>query len=228
MMPVKENIKAVHNTTWKPLLLIILATLATIIVVVLLGEQYGVSVAHLTQDPAAATGYPAYIGFVSQFGLILWSATAMASLLAYWVCHGTNTDEFPFDISPTFLLSSASLTILLGVDDAFMLHDRIFPEFGVHELFFYILYGSAGIGYLLIFLRTILRTEFLLLLSALALFALSVFTDLLFEVGESPLWFEDGTKGIGILCWFFYHIRTSAMVLEALSHANTRSAPSGT
>jgi len=105
-----------------------------------------------------------------------------------------------------FILLGGLISLVLLLDDFFMLHTYIYPIYlGVNEKAVLVFYGMPIPYYLVIFRKIIRKTELLFILLAVFFFALSVLVDLL---PESFLpWhhiLEDGPKLIGIVSWFEY------------------------
>lgn len=195
--------------------------------VFILGAQYGVSIRDLTRDPAAITGYPAYVGFVSQLGIMAWSAAFAICALGYTVLtsRAQRAVRGQNRILRLFLFCSALLTLLLGVDDAFMLHERVYPHLNIPDIAVSGIYAGAALVYLIAFARIIIGTEFLLLFAALGFFALSVGTDFIFPPKDSPFWIEDGAKMTGILCWLGYYLRSVTGFLSAEMAVSNQARP---
>jgi hypothetical protein len=87
---------------------------------------------------------------------------------------------------------------------------------GLHPGTVFAAYALVVVIYLIRFRNTILQTEFLLLLTALGFFGLSIVTDLLsIHVPEKFLYLvEDGSKLLGIVGWFVFFTRVSLKHLQ--------------
>ena len=157
----------------------------------------------LTNDLAAIAKLPIYAGILSQAGILLWSATA--AICMYSVQFITKVEH------KTFIRASVYITLLLGLDDAFMFHETLFPSLGIHQKIVFLAYGVMMLYYLYKFHKLILTTDFLLFSLALGWFGLSMFIDN-FIRDVSPYitkLMEDGTKFIGVVTWLVYFSRTS-------------------
>jgi hypothetical protein len=171
--------------------------------VVVASTQMGVSLAMFTRDPASVAQIHPFIGVVSNFGVMLWIFR-----------HSLNETRFA-----TFLLCSGLLTILLLLDDFFLLHEFIFPHyFGVSEKIVFLGYGGLMICWMVTFRKCILKTEYLILLIALGFFGLSLFIDVFQHriqsfIGNSRILFEDGFKLLGIVGWLGYFLRCCLLQL---------------
>lgn len=181
----------------------------------------GIPVAHLLKDPGALRPGPWYLGAVSYVGILLWCAAAAICLFARGLVRDPDREELR-----RFLLASALLTSLLGLDDLFMLHDVVAPEyFGVSEKAVVLAYGLAALGYVARFRRTVLKTEYFLLLLAGGFFALSVGIDAM-DVDDSRfLLVEDGAKLAGITAWLSYLAHCSAEAIREGMAAASRPEP---
>ena len=207
-----------------PVIALIFATsFALIGAVVSLSRWTGVPMSFLTSDPAAINNTPASVGFVSNIGLFLWSATAAICLFSAALIaqskRGTKQVKF--------LGGFGLLTLVLNLDDTFLLHERILPDhFGIPEEVVYLTYMGVTLCLLMRFRRQILEHEPLLLAFALCFFALSILTDVSPFRGPLPSIVEASTKLVGILSWLAYFSRTAArIVLTQLSRStadNTR------
>lgn len=116
-----------------------------------------------------------------------------------------------------FLFISALVTCILMVDDLFLFHERVFPDYlHIRQRIVYLAYIILIIVYLLYFYQIILRTDFTFLFLAFVFFAVSVSIDLISEFIWIPelFFFEDGIKFLGILSWATYYIRTCFQVMS--------------
>lgn len=161
---------------------------------------------NLTRDPVAILDAPIYTGFLSQLGIFLWSASATVCMFGAAVLsrEAVNLN------SRRFLAVSGVLTLVLGLDDALLLHEGFFPYFGIPEQVAYAGYAGFTLYYLVRFRADILATEHVLLWMALSLFGLSVASDLV----SGPFLFEDGVKLAGIVSWLAYFFRTAASAVR--------------
>jgi hypothetical protein len=117
----------------------------------------------------------------------------------------------------TFLAVSGGFSLLLGVDDLFLLHDHLFPKlFHVPENYFYFLYLLAFLVYLICFIRRIIQYEYLLFGAALLFFLMSrrVFVTLPFF--DQFMTTGDMLKYFGIVFWLAFFYRTALFEVSAL------------
>jgi hypothetical protein len=171
-----------------------------------------------TKDPCTlgAGIHPAY-GFVSTFGLVLWSASSCLCLFI-WFALKDRLDR----AQRRFLLISAALTLYFLFDDAFLFHEFLAP-FYLHldQKYVIALNCMFLLFYLLVFFRIILKTEYVFLFLSYLYFGLSVFSDFMenyFHLSINTL-VEDGFRLLGIATWFIYFFRTSLVWIKEVPQA---------
>jgi hypothetical protein len=98
------------------------------------------------------------------------------------------------------------------VDDLFLMHDVVFPDFlKIDERVFYLFYGLSVIAIFIRYYKIVLDTDYVLLILSFLLLGLSAATDEVRAMGfrmEHPYIIEDSFKFLGILAWFSYFSRT--------------------
>lgn len=169
-----------------------------------------VRIPKFTKDVAATADVHPFAGILSNLGIYLWCTSASCSFFAAALLHDTNrTKHF------SFLFSSALLSTYLMIDDAFLLHDFLLPEYcHVDEKAVFVLLGLTVIAYLKYFLQMILKTQYAILLAAFAFLSSSVVVDTIVgpwlqQLGEWEFFVEDGLKWLGIVSWSVYYVMTS-------------------
>lgn len=156
----------------------------------------------LTNDLAVIGELPIYAGILSQTGILLWSAAAAICLFSLQFIETIEHKRF--------IKASIYITLLLGLDDAFMFHETLFPSLGIHQKIVFLAYGIMMLVYLYKYYKLILTTDFILFTLALGWFGISMLIDN-FIRDVSPYitkLLEDGTKFIGIVTWLIYFSRT--------------------
>lgn len=162
-------------------------------------------------DPATATGRPFFVGFVSNVGVVMWASIATVFLFRHHVERAIGgRAEWR-----RFLLWSGLFAGVLGLDDLFLLHDQVFPDYlGVSQSLVVGLYAVLCLGYLLRFSGQIARTAYPVFIAALGLLAASVALDQLQDRWEIYLpasgFLEDAAKLLGIGTWLSYALHTCA------------------
>jgi hypothetical protein len=157
-------------------------------------------ISYFTRDTAAVLHEQPFAGFLSNVGIIFWVATASILLNEYWFLR----DKSEEINNAHFFLYGGVISSLLLFDDFFMLHDRLLPRFYINEFFVYIFYGVLVFAYLLKFRSQILKFNYSLLILAFLFFSISLIVDR-FPDDIFGKWYhllEDGSKYIGIWCWF--------------------------
>lgn len=158
-------------------------------------------IGNLTRDFAVIGELPIYTGMLSQVGLFFWSATTA-------ICFFSTT-LLPQKISLCrfryFLMASGFMTLSLGLDDAFLLHEDVMPKLGFPEKLVLAIYVVLMIIGFLKFYPLIIETDFIFLGASLLFFSASITVDFLTSVEADILFLlEDGAKFMGIVCWFIY------------------------
>lgn len=171
-----------------------------------LASAKGIPIGNLTRDPVAIFEGPAYYGLLSQLGIFLWAITATICLMNGRLAVRQRRLRLGI-----FLLVSAGLTLFLGIDDAFLLHERVLPRLGIPETAVFLFYAAFVGCYLVGFLPEIVRTDYLILGIALSLFAASMASDLLIDSATHGHLIEDGIKMAGIICWMSYFVRVGGL-----------------
>jgi hypothetical protein len=214
---------------WKILFFLYLPiALLFLLVGVLSRVTTDVSLAFLLRDITATAKLPFFAGFVSQLGLILWSASLTVCLFALVMMQRKQGD---LSAAKRFLAYSTVLTAVLVLDDIFLFHEEIAPNYlHLDELVVFAVYGIIGIGFVLLNWREILSSEYALLLLAFALFATSVALDAVpkevlparYFWEQLELFLEDGFKFAGIATWLMYFARYAIQRIEGVQQNSNR------
>ena len=199
---------------WKFLLFLYLPIVLFFVLLSSISRASGdITLSYFTRDISAIGGLPFYAGMVSQIGGLFWSATLAICLFTYILLRRQDSKS-----SRQFLLHAALLTAVLMLDDFFLFHEDIGPDYlHIGEktiVFFYLL---LCIGFLLFNIREVLSSEFVILGAALALFGMSIFIDAV-DLDEIDLYerlindqleifLEDGFKFVGVATWLAYFAR---------------------
>ena len=181
----------------------------------IIGSRFLIDFGLITRDPNQLAGFHPFIGILSQIGIIMWSSTASLCFLAYVFAKNSADKNFR-----RFLFFSAFLTAWLLLDDIFIIHEILGPEyFHIKQNYFYGIYFFVTLVYLLSFLRVILRTEFVLLIIAFIYFGLSIILDYVSSKMDYEIntLIEDAFKFFGIMMWFLYFLRLCIKVARGQS-----------
>lgn len=183
----------------------------------------GASLEFFLRDIVATGKLPFFAGFVSQLGGMLWCASLTVCLFSLLILRPRNGSLIA---SRRFLLQAALLTGVLLLDDIFLFHEEVAPEYlHIGEKFVMAGYLLLGIAFVFFNRNEILSSEYFLLGLALALLGASVFLDALpiDDFGLRYFWkrleifLEDGFKFAGIATWLIYFVRYAAHKIEAAS-----------
>lgn len=160
----------------------------------------------LTRDPNAIHESPKYIGLLSQIGMIFWFSTAGVLLFSTIAIEKIGKIRS----YSSFLANAFLLTLFLGIDDMFMLHDELAHR-GIREEYFYIFYAIWLTSTIVYFNKIIIQTLYPLILAYGFLFGLSILIDKL--IAEAYL-SEDLLKFAGIINWTFYWVTACYLFLK--------------
>lgn len=220
---IRADVVSQLQYSWKALFILYLPIVLLFLFVGILSRvTTNVSLAFLLRDITATAKLPFFAGFVSQLGLILWSAALGICLFALVLMHRRQGD---LSASKRFLVHGTLLTAILALDDIFLFHEEIAPNYlHLDELVVFAVYGIIGIGFVLLNWREILSSEYALLLLAFALFATSVALDAVpkevlparYFWEQLELFLEDGFKFAGIATWLMYFARYAIQRIEGV------------
>lgn len=158
----------------------------------------GFTLIEILRDPAQQTGLSSFLGFVSNIGVWLWVSSA--AICFYSVV--TNPWAGSKSLSE-FMLLMGLLSLLLAVDDFFLLHDRyVYPK-GI-----FLFYAICALTLLIRHYRKIMEIDGFTFLFAGLLLGCSVEIDLNqrkfpFEYAYVQL-MEEGFKFVGAAIWLFF------------------------
>jgi hypothetical protein len=179
---------------------------------VLIAKLTGDPIWMLTRDPADTRRFPPYIGMLSNWGVMLWTATAVICLFSAVLLKQQKAPHATFK----FFVASGIFSLWLGIDDLFMLHDRLFPRmFHVPEILFYLLYFFVFAAYLAFFTSQIVKYDYLLFVAAFLFFVTS--RQFFFKI---PFLGQFNTTGdmlkyFGIVFWLAFFYRAALFEVNA-------------
>jgi len=125
---------------------------------------------HLGTDMHALT---TDVSFISDLGALLWCVAATVCFYTALILRNHQTKEVR-----QFLLYSALLTSYLLIDDFFRIHDLYFPKyFDMDEKVIYLVLAIAAFALVIKCWRTILETNYIVMLVGLGLLAISIISD---------------------------------------------------
>ena len=203
----------------RALIWIYLPTSLILLVVVVIQQVSGLPFPWFTKDPAAITGQFPLLGVLSTLGILGWTIGASVALFAAMLLPAPDPHR-------SLLLGFSGLTLLLGFDDAFLIHEEIAPRFlRIPEEG--LMAGYAGLALFLLFVHkdTIWATAWWLLGAAGIFLATSILIDFLFAYGATQTSVEDTFKFIGIASWTGWMVLTSFQAVQAQQAGHHESVP---
>ncbi len=160
-----------------------------------------------------------YYGFISNIGLVFWIGTAAVCLvvgLAFWLVSGA--DRFT-----RFAISAGCLSGWIGLDDMFLVHEKVMPKLGVPQELVMVIYLVLAALYVAVSWRFIFAQRWWILVLGAAALGLSMFVDQFFHsVDAGIVYLEDSAKFFGIMCWSTFHL------LATFEHLCARIRPTAT
>jgi hypothetical protein len=183
--------------------------------VLFIARANGIFFETISRDPVQVLNGKPYVGIISNLGILFWSSAS--AILFYSALIVRNRKRPAKEVY--FLVFSGLLSILMLIDDFFLMHDVIFPDYlKINEMVVYLFYGLSAVAIFLRYFRIIMDTDYVLLILAFILLGLSATTDEIIAFGihiQHPYIVEDSFKFLGILSWFSYFTRTAYKFVKA-------------
>jgi len=192
--PIRDNKdrKPARQVGWSEFRHLIFAVLFgcfAIALVALASWFLGEPAAVFTREPQSVLDGAFYVGSFSNLGGLVWFAAAAIMSFA--------ASLKPLDRRA--LILAAVLTWAMGVDDIFMLHDRVYPKLYINEVMVYALYfGAIGVIVLRSYRQLARSTLVGIAITAFFWILSAVFDQFFNNIGQLA---EDGAKFIGIVVW---------------------------
>lgn len=188
------------------------------ILIAALGLAYarGIPVSDLLRDTSAVLDGPWYAGMFSTLGIALWAAAAAVCLLAIVAQPGGG--------ARSLLIGGAVISLMLGADDGFLIHETIKNNVGIPSPVTIGVYGLTAVAVLLPARKHLVqRPDLGVFLIALGLLVVSVLLDAAGEAGlPTPPYsaiLEDIAKFLGIAMWAAFFSSVAAGVVGAPSRS---------
>ena len=165
---------------------------------VLILTSSGFSIREVIRDPAQQTGLSSFLGFISNIGVWLWVSSAAICCFSLLTNHSRFRNG-----SKELIVLLGLLSMLLAVDDFFLLHERYLYEKGV-----YLFYAIFALAILIRHYRRIIEIDGFAFLLAGLLLASSVEIDV--NQRKIPIdkayvhLMEEGFKFVGAAIWLFF------------------------
>jgi hypothetical protein len=163
--------------------------------------------ANLTRDTATIFNGPAYTGALSNFGILLWSATAAIMIFSAVHLYKNTVQRRAALMTLLFGL----LTTMLCFDDTYQFHEKAFSGIiYVPEELIYLFYLTCIVVISTVCRVIVVTTPFIIGITAMAFFGISILIDELnLPSGRHDAFVEDCFKFIGILLWTVYHFKSA-------------------
>lgn len=156
------------------------------------GEKWGL----LVDDPSAQFGFPVYAGAFTHAGVALLVGTGAIALFAAGLADRSRQ---------RILTLVGLLSLLLAIDDLFLLHERVLREaLGVSELVIFAVYGAIATYIAILIGRDLLGWRYVGLMLSVAFLCLMTAADKLEKVIGTPAWLlllEEAAKLCGFALW---------------------------
>lgn len=198
------------------------------LVVFWLSRQEAVIIQRQVVDLAAQAGLPGTTGAVSWFGIVLWHCAAAVCWFAGTLLVGPEASG---------LRRAAVLSLLLGIDDALMLHEEFLPQLlhlapMVVQPGLYCVYAVLLLSALKKFPHLWSRPEARIFVIAMLCLGGSVLIDMLKDselldprsrLVRDPgyaMWLEESLKLLGIAAWTLFWFRWAAWLSRSGSSSD--------
>ena len=163
--------------------------------------------ANLTRDTATILNGPAYTGALSNFGILLWSATAAIMIFSAVHLYKNTVQRRAALMTLLFGL----LTTMLCFDDTYQFHEKAFSGIiYVPEELIYLFYLTCIVVIATVCRVIVVTTPFIIGITAMAFFGISILIDEInLPSGRHDAFVEDSFKFIGIVLWTVYHFKSA-------------------
>jgi len=176
------------------------------------GRSKGIDLGDLTRDPNTILKGHVYTGMISNAGIFFWSASATICLFTAVFIYKLNGMTKSF----LLMLFSGLLSFVLGFDDVFQMHEKMFTDIRyIPEELFFITYFICTIFIVVVSYKEFIKTYFVMWLLALGMFFMSLVIDhdYIYVQNDHAFW-EDGFKFTGIVIWMVYYLKTSMNLIK--------------
>jgi len=183
------------NKIIKVMLFVFIPSLLFYIISFFTMKSYGYETMDIIRDFAQIVDVPSVLGLLSTLGTWLWVSSAAISFFA--------VIAFKHNRENRLLLLLGIFSILLAIDDFFMIHDRY-----VNEYICYATYAILALALLFYYFKTIIKIDAFSFLLAGILLATSIFIDIIqddlpFKYSNVQI-FEEAFKFVGAAIWLYF------------------------
>lgn len=197
------------------LLIIYLITFLSLLAGILASTVKEIPLDTLTKDPTAILNAPFYIGVFSNIGVMFWSGSVALCFFGAYRLSLIPAMQFQY----YFMIASGCVSLILCIDDLFLVHEYIFPHyFAIGKNAVFLTYANLILIYLLYFRKMILETEYVILALAFCFMGLAAISKIFPLPIPKDTFLEDSLKLFGIVSWFVYYFRTCSELTKVSIH----------
>jgi hypothetical protein len=180
-------------------------------------SSLGFGIMEILRDPAQQSGQSSFFGFLSNMGVWLWISSFAICLFSASTYNSIANDNRHKEL----LFLVGMLSLVLAVDDFFMIHDRYVNQ-NICYLTYALFVGALSVRHF----KRIIEIDGLTFFVAGLLLALSIFTDLIqWDIPLKYVYsqvFEEGLKFVGAATWLYFSYRIASFhFTEKLIGANS-------
>jgi hypothetical protein len=180
-------------------------------------SSLGFEIMEIIRDPAQQTGQSSFLGFLSNIGIWLWISSATIcffSISTYTFIVNDKHKELLFLVG--------MMSIMLAIDDFFMIHDRY-----INQNICYLAYAFIATALFVRHYKKIIEIDGFSFLLAGLLLALSILIDLIqnfipLKYAYTQI-FEEGFKFIGAATWLYFSWRIASLLMVKVNRKNNES-----
>lgn len=168
----------------------------------------------LMSDPLWLVDALPWVGAVSNIGILIWTISISVCFFTGALLSQRRGDKNRV----RFLYAVGGITILIMLDDFFMLHELIYSKYlHLDENLVFSFYGMLILVCFIKFRGLILKSDYSTLITSLVFFALSAAFDTLHRYHTFPWhrFYEDGFKLLGIFGWAGYFVKLCSDFLSS-------------
>ena len=201
--------KLIKQINFRQIIVTFVPSVCVLFAIFLVGLVFNTEISYMTRDTSAIANIHPLAGVLSNLGILLWCCTAAISFFSAIIIRKFQPHHIFW-----FFIYSSCLSAYMLLDDLFLFHETLGPEYlGLDEKYIILALGISVFTYLILFRKVILQTNFWLLFLAVVFFIISVLFDKISLLQQIPDNFqhllEDGNKWLGIASWCSYYTHTS-------------------
>jgi hypothetical protein len=206
-----QQLKAI----WMPAVICVAVGLFGVLATFCLTGITGLPFSAHSRDMAAILVVKETLGFLSNLGIMLWSFTTAICVFSAILLKRFGENRR----AVLFFLFAGLLTFWLTIDDLFLFHDRIFPDYlHLPERAVHGCYALITVVFIGGFFKEIMSTHYFLLILAGIFLGASMSMDVFFgfniDIDEAENFFEDSLKFIGITFWLGYFSNAALLKIK--------------